>query len=187
MKFHGISFARKERSHGVAGSVLRRSKGEEKTQNTKHNDVLPEAVYQKILPVYQRLSQRDLLERCLMGATQNANESFNGVIWRMCPKEVNAGHQVVEMAANLATVTFNDGATGLCEVLKEMGCHVGEHTKAGLALEDAERTHFADAASTPYQKERRKKRRRKTFIQNLSEIHQPCSELCLFLCREPQI
>ena len=127
----------------------------------KHKDGLPEAVYQKILPVYQPLSQRDLLERCLMGATQYANESFNGVIWRMCPKEVNAGHQVVEMAANPATVTFNDGATGLCEVLKEMGCHVGEHTKAGLALEDAERTHFADAASMPYQKERRKKRRRK--------------------------
>ena len=35
----------------------------------------------KIKPIFEDLSKDELLQRCLHGRTQNANESFNGMIW----------------------------------------------------------------------------------------------------------
>ena len=132
------------------------------TQDTYvHHNILPQAVYEAVLPVYQRLTNIDLLRGCLMGATQNANEAFNGVIWRMCPKEVNCGHEVVQLASDLATVTFNEGAAALTEVLEDMGCHVGQNTAAGLRQEDVSRIKWSELATNPAAKEVRKKRRRR--------------------------
>ncbi|GFS59943.1 uncharacterized protein TNCV_3957391 [Trichonephila clavipes] len=48
---------------------------------------LSEQVLEKILPVYQRLVNDELLERCSAGKTQNANESIHSVIWKNCPKK----------------------------------------------------------------------------------------------------
>ena len=126
-----------------------------------HHNILPEAIYKLLVPVYRRLADQALLKRCLLGATQNANEAFNGVVWRMCPKEVNAGRGVVELAANLATCTFNDGAMSLCQVLEEMSCSVGHNTIKALKKEDTDRIAHAEVASSALQKSTRKKRRRK--------------------------
>lgn len=41
---------------------------------------LPKQMLEKLLPVYERLSNDKLLERCSRVSTQNANESLNGVI-----------------------------------------------------------------------------------------------------------
>ena len=38
---------------------------------------IPKAVFEFVKPIYIQLAERKLLERCLMGATQNANESYN--------------------------------------------------------------------------------------------------------------
>ena len=94
-------------------------------------------------------------------ATQNANEAFIGVVWRMCPKEFNAGRGVVELAANLATCTFNDGAMSLCQALEEMSCSVGHNTIKALKKEDTDRIAHAEVASSALQKSTRKKRRKK--------------------------
>ena len=67
-----------------------------------HHNTLPKAVFDVIKPIYLRLTERKLLERCLLGATQNANESFKGVIWGMCQKETFCGADVVRFAASLA-------------------------------------------------------------------------------------
>ena len=40
----------------------------------------------QLLTVYKRLSDPELLRRCLRKRTQNANESLHGVIWSRCPK-----------------------------------------------------------------------------------------------------
>jgi len=37
-------------------------------------------------PIYDRLSDPALLQRCLPGYTQNANESINALVWARCPK-----------------------------------------------------------------------------------------------------
>lgn len=67
----------------------------------------------------------------------------------------------MEIAANLATIIFNDGAGSLARVLEEMGCHVSQSTIPALGNEDTTRLQIADCASSLLQKERRKKGRRK--------------------------
>ena len=59
--------------------------------------------------VYQRLANRDLLERCTLGATQNQNESFNNIVWLHCSKTKFVGPETIEFAAHLALLLFNDG------------------------------------------------------------------------------
>eukprot|EP00117_Sycon_ciliatum_P010964 scpid80813/ scgid12631/ len=51
-----------------------------------HSKNIPPAVKEAVKPVYVRLTDKSLLERCTRGATQNANEALNGLIWYMCPK-----------------------------------------------------------------------------------------------------
>ena len=56
-------------------------------ENFKHNyHALPPDVIVAIKLIYDDLSKDKLLERCLGGFTQNANESLNGLIWRIAPK-----------------------------------------------------------------------------------------------------
>ena len=42
--------------------------------------------YQRIQDVFTRLSDEELLKRCLGKHNQNPNESFHSRIWSMCPK-----------------------------------------------------------------------------------------------------
>ena len=46
-----------------------------------HNPVISRDLTNYICPIYMWLANRELLERCTLGATQNQNESFNNVIW----------------------------------------------------------------------------------------------------------
>ena len=39
-----------------------------------------------VKPVFEDLSKLQLLEKCIDGATQNQNESFNSILWFRCPK-----------------------------------------------------------------------------------------------------
>ncbi|KAH9378592.1 hypothetical protein HPB48_009959 [Haemaphysalis longicornis] len=60
-------------------------------------------------PVYERLSDRKLLERCQRGQTQNNNESLHAVIWALAPKERHASLFTVEAAVAEAVMRFNGG------------------------------------------------------------------------------
>ena len=46
---------------------------------------LPDEIIRLVKPIYERLSNDALLERCLDGKTQNQNESLNGMIWNRLP------------------------------------------------------------------------------------------------------
>ena len=58
------------------------------TNNYKPGPGLPDNVIAKVKPVYDRLSNDELLKKCLDGKTQNQNESLNGMIWNRLPKGV---------------------------------------------------------------------------------------------------
>lgn len=75
------------------------------------------------------MSRDDLLERCLGGHTQNANESFNATIWRICPKHLNSGLQIVEISAFIAAGIFNEGYTSILKLMNELGIIVGTYCK----------------------------------------------------------
>ena len=49
-----------------------------------HPNTLSSEIMDVIKPIFRDLSKPDLLKRCLGSHTQNPNESFNSVIWRMC-------------------------------------------------------------------------------------------------------
>ena len=59
-----------------------------------------------VKPVFEDLSKLQLLERCIDGATQNQNESFNNIIWSRCPKTGFCSLVTVETALGLAILTF---------------------------------------------------------------------------------
>ena len=52
----------------------------------KEHEGIPVDVGRKLVPIFQRLTENNLLQRCKRGATQNQNESLHSVIWRFCPK-----------------------------------------------------------------------------------------------------
>ena len=77
-----------------------------------HHDVVPKAVFDEVRPIYARLADRQLLERCSEGATQNANEAFNRMIWHLCPKESFCSAQTMKTAVDLSILSFNEGGGG---------------------------------------------------------------------------
>ena len=54
-----------------------------KTENIEyqHKNSLPQVVMDQIKPVFRDLADPGLLEKCVDGYTQNANESFNNNSW----------------------------------------------------------------------------------------------------------
>ena len=47
-----------------------------------HKDPIPEAMDQLLKPIYARIRSRSLLEKCVPGYTQNANESLHSLVWK---------------------------------------------------------------------------------------------------------
>lgn len=83
-------------------------------------------LHKYIEPIYTRLTDVQLLKRCELHSTQNANESLHNSIWARCSKakfhskervgfaavvsisEFNFGTQYVETQSNILGTTFGD-------------------------------------------------------------------------------
>ncbi|XP_039313194.1 uncharacterized protein LOC120359517 [Solenopsis invicta] len=94
--------------------------------NFKHEPAMPEAESQAIKPIYEDLTRDDLLERCLGAFNQNNNESINQIIWKIAPKSAFSGTSIVQIAANVATIMFNDGHVALLDVLELLNIEIGQ-------------------------------------------------------------
>ncbi|KAG0428226.1 hypothetical protein HPB47_024746 [Ixodes persulcatus] len=53
---------------------------------TAHRHNLPPHVYKALLPLYECLSEKKLVERCQCSKTQNSNESLQSLTWALAPK-----------------------------------------------------------------------------------------------------
>ena len=80
----------------------------------KHNPTILRNLARIVRKVILDLSSDALMERCVLGATQNQNESFNSLIWRRYVKTELCSLDVVEISVSLAVITFNSGQ----EILK---------------------------------------------------------------------
>ena len=125
-----------------------------------HHGTIPPAIFEELKPIFTRLSDRELLERCVKGQTQNANESLHHVIWQRCPKERFAGRHTVETAVALAVASFNDGAKSVCALLQSMGLGERDHTLQALVRKDKLRLYHAAYKGTEFRKQERKRKRR---------------------------
>ena len=131
-----------------------------------HKRSLPVAIMNKIKPIFKDLSNPVLLRKCLEGYTQNANESFNNVVWRFCPKHKNHGLRVMNQAVSIATAVFNDGAKAYGSVMKEMGLDVGPFAESCFADIDTERIKNAQRQALAATKEARITMRQQKKNQN---------------------
>lgn len=118
---------------------------------------LPNDVLNIIKPTYLELCSRELLKKCLHGKTQNANESFNSVIWQRVPKEVFVCLQTLKLGAYDAVVQLNDGFHGCLKVLEKLNIHnPGYFTLEGYKQLDRIRIQDSTRHSSSYIKKRRK-------------------------------
>lgn len=104
----------------------------------EHKSVLPEIVQNKEIRDMYNVSNEDLLKRYVGGFAPNPNESLNAKIWKIAPKKITPGSRlIVEIAANVATSTFNDGAIAYLQILKLLGVTVGYEANDYCTREDA--------------------------------------------------
>lgn len=98
---------------------------------------LPAAFYFDIKPIFERLTSAGLLEKCLQGLTQNANESLNHLIWDRCPKTMFCSKARIEFSVSEAVSCFNTGAGSKALLLKAAGIqNVGRSTMISLRAAD---------------------------------------------------
>ncbi|XP_077502060.1 uncharacterized protein LOC144113044 [Amblyomma americanum] len=86
-----------------------------------HTPILSVSQGKAVLPIYERLTDEKLLQRCVKGQTQNAAESLNSKIWLLCPKTKFVTRTVVDTATAIAVLWFNKGHARFEEVLQELG------------------------------------------------------------------
>lgn len=63
----------------------------------------------RVRAVYERLTNEDLLKRCLQGKTQNPNESLHARVWKLCPKVKSLGKATLDFSIAQATINYNIG------------------------------------------------------------------------------
>lgn len=73
----------------------------------KHWNDLPLDVIKEIKPIFQRLSEDSLLNKCLDGKTQNQNKYLNGMVWERVPKLVIVRSEVLQLWVYDAVSHFN--------------------------------------------------------------------------------
>lgn len=127
-----------------------------KTKLHKHGAGLPKEVIKLVKPIYQRLSDSSLLEKCLHGKTQNQNEALNGLIWQRIPKEVFVHKNTMELGVYDAVSHFNMGSKAIIDLLNLLNITPGKYTEAACQLEDKSRVSLAEYKSTSKVKKRRK-------------------------------
>lgn len=102
----------------------------------KHDyESLPRGVLDAIKPIYEDLSKEELLERCIGGLDQN--KSYNQMIWKISPKIILSGLEIVKLAAHISACVFNEGSTALLQIFESIGVHSGPNAHRYVAKEDA--------------------------------------------------
>ena len=139
------------------------------TDTYDDNKRLPEVFLKELQPIFKRLSNDDLLSRCLKGITQNQNESANGQLWSRCPKTKFCGVRKVRIAVCETVAVFNTGAANKAEVLGMCGVAAGQNMMKALRKEDQNRIRNAEKKiSEKYRRQRQKLRSKKKSKGELS-------------------
>lgn len=84
-----------------------------------HKKALPTKVRVALEPVFARLNDEALLQRCSDGMTQNASESLHSVIWSLAPKTQHASLFSVHRAVAEAISRYNQGVLKTNQIVTE--------------------------------------------------------------------
>ena len=113
-------------------------------------------VLENLRPIYKDLSSDALLQKCLHRLTQNANESFNAMIWDRIPKSRYIGFTQLEIGVYDAVANFNDGRSASIDILKQMGLEPGINCELACKSINEKRINNSLMKSTDISKIRRK-------------------------------
>ncbi|CAF4142249.1 unnamed protein product [Rotaria magnacalcarata] len=97
-----------------------------------------------LTPMIDTLTNPILLRRCLRGATQNANESINSVVWSILPKSKYHGYRSIRGAAAISSIFFNRGRSGLVKFFDQVGIPVTDELLGALLGKDYKRIEKAE-------------------------------------------
>lgn len=92
---------------------------------------------------------------CLHGKTSNGNESFNNVLWRIALKSEFSGLTTLKLSVYTAVLLYNNGASGMLNVLSEQGLKVGTFGMLGAERRARARVSIANYQDKPQVKSRR--------------------------------
>ncbi|XP_066590498.1 uncharacterized protein [Prorops nasuta] len=153
-----------------------RSSPRHRLASFKHSArLIDEKVEEHICPIYEELSNDDLMTRCLGGHTQNSNESFNSTVWRVTPKHLNSGQKIVEIAAYMAAGMFNEGYSAVLHTMQLLNLKIGQQCKMFTDNVDIQRIERERRRSSLSSKEARTARRLEQLQQN--EFHEEAEGL----------
>ena len=130
-----------------------------------HNEheTLPVEIGKQLVPLFQRLSDIELLKRCSRNKTQNPNESFHKAIWKICPKTNYVGRRTVHTAVALAACQFTMGCSFSNIIYEILNIEPGANLKASNLERDIKRIRRAELAVTFKAKKRRKQLKYKSL------------------------
>lgn len=118
---------------------------------------LNDLVYKEIKPVYQRLSSKELLERCTSGGTQNVNESLHSVVWSKQPKGRFVSKSRLDYCVTKAVAEFNMG----CSAASSLESEIAGHDVAEASVVISERKDSRRKRKSAHQQEATAKRAKK--------------------------
>ena len=128
--------------------------------------LIDEQIEKHIRPIYQDLSNNDLLTRCLGGHTQNENKSFNSIVWRIAPKHLHSDLKIVEIASYLAAGMFNIGYSAILNTMQQLQLKIGQQCKMFADNVDKQRIERENRSASLSTKEARTARRLEQLHQN---------------------
>ena len=124
-----------------------------------HNTTIPPDFIPFVKPIFEDLCKKELLKKCLLGATQNRNESFNALVWARAPKTEFTTMPTIQIATGLACIVFNSGNKSLTKVMEKLQLQPGPLCTAHLAGRDDFRTKRSLAKEAEVAKQRKKSKR----------------------------
>ncbi|XP_028394501.1 uncharacterized protein LOC114518697 [Dendronephthya gigantea] len=125
------------------------------TSTYSGEDCLPSVFKEVLKPTFLALSESGLLQRCVLGTTQNQNESLNGLVWAQCPKHKHHGSKAVHCAVGSAVCHFHKGAETRLRAMKRLSIDPGSHTKTACLKKDKQRMRKSDKQATDKEKKKR--------------------------------
>ena len=88
--------------------------------NSTMKTPLNNEVVKKLIPLYSRLANEELLQKCTSGKTQNANEALHSIIWSKCPKDTFVSRKKLEIGVTSAVSQFNMGCLASQKLKEEV-------------------------------------------------------------------
>ena len=140
--------------------------------NTYSSDkCLPSVFRDELRPIFERLSSKTLLQRCMKGFTQNQNEALNNTLWAKCPKRVFVGRTKLESAVGSSVLLWNRGAASMGSVLETVGIKdLGFNTTTGYRSENKVRIQNMKVKCNSKYRKRRKQLRQARKKKNVTGV-----------------